>query len=73
VEGSAPSERKEKLAHRIGARDIEALSNLGTFGQHRSVKDDDGDTIVPTGAILGSRLGQAALRREQLESSHCGN
>lgn len=32
VEGSAPSKKKEDMAHRIGAKNVEALTTLGILG-----------------------------------------
>jgi hypothetical protein len=75
VEGSALSETKEETAHSRSWR-CRSIDHSRNFCPHRSEKQDDRDTPGPLGNLSGSRLGRAALRREQrkpLESNNPEN
>jgi hypothetical protein len=71
VEGSAPSETKDEIAHRVRARGVGALVTIGNFAP---LEEDDGDTPAPIGTLSENWSGRAALnmeQQEQLVSNQC--
>jgi hypothetical protein len=51
VEGFAPSETKQKTAHRLRSWRYKSIDHSWIFCLHRMKKKDDGDTPGPTGTL----------------------